>query len=154
VRQNKTVKPLRLFQNCSRRREEAHFKVGNRMKPPHVVGYGILKGRGWSAILFSLVLAWTQLSAAPVPATPARPAHACCHCGGKMSCCTASAPVSQSAPAVPSNAGPQKQLPISAPDGMAGALPENRVALIGGACRLSVRPAAAPLYARDCARLI
>jgi hypothetical protein len=107
-----------------------------------------------SAILSALLLVWAQLLAAPTPATPARPAHACCHCGGKMSCCPSPSSASQPMPAVPSNAGPQKQFSISAPAIVAGASPENRVGLIGPAFRLSLMPNGAPLYARDCARLI
>ena len=107
-----------------------------------------------SAILFSLLLAWAQLLAAPTPVTPAQPAHACCRCGGKMSCCAAPSSGSQPMPAVPSNAGPQKQFSISAPAIVTGALPENRVGLICSASRLSLMPYGVPLYARDCARLI
>ena len=107
-----------------------------------------------SAILFSLLLVWAQLSAAPMPVTSAQPAPACCHCGGKMSCCSAPSSGSQPIPAVPSNAGPQKQLSISAPASVSGVLPENRVGLICPASRLSSMPNGAPLYARDRARLI
>jgi hypothetical protein len=108
----------------------------------------------FGAILFGLLLVWAQLLAAPVPVVFAQPAHACCHCGGKMSCCSAPLSNSQPMPAVPSNAGVQKQLSISAPAIVAGALPENRVGLICPASRLSSMPTGAPLYARDCARLI
>jgi hypothetical protein len=107
-----------------------------------------------SAILFGLLLVWTQLLAAPTPPASAQPAHACCHCGGKMSCCAAPSSGSQPMPAVPSNAGTQKQFSISAPAIVTGALPENRVGLICSASRLSLMPDGAPLYARDCARLI
>jgi hypothetical protein len=108
-----------------------------------------------SAILFGLLLVWTQLLAAPMPACSQRPVRACCHCGGKMSCCaTQPSPGSQPMPAVPANAGPQKQFSISAPAIVAGALPENRVGLICSASRLFSMPNGAPLYARDCARLI
>jgi hypothetical protein len=106
-----------------------------------------------SAILSGLLLVWAQLLAAPTSVTAAQPAHACCHCGGKMSCC-ASPSGSQPVPAIPANAGPQKQLSISAPDIMAGTLPENRAGLVCSASRLSLMPDGAPLYARDCARLI
>jgi hypothetical protein len=109
----------------------------------------------FNAILFSILLVWAQLLAAPTPPASAQPAHACCHCGGKMSCCAAQpSPGSQPMPAVPSNAGPQKQFSISAPAIVAGALPENRVGFICSASRLSLMPDGAPLYARDCARLI
>jgi hypothetical protein len=124
------------------------------MEPRYLGCYGILKGRRASAILSGLLLVWAQLSAAPaLPACAKQPVHACCHCGGKMSCCSAPSG-SQPMPAVPANAGPQKQLSISAPAIVAVALPENRAALIGSASRLCSMPDGAPLYARDCARLI
>jgi hypothetical protein len=107
-----------------------------------------------SAILFAILLVGAQLMVAPTLATPARPAHACCHCGGQMSCCPSPASGSQPLPAVPSNTGPQKLLSLSAPPILAGALAENRAGLICPASRLSSMPIGAPLYARDCARLI
>ena len=105
-------------------------------------------------ILFGLLLVWAQLLAASVPVAPARPAHACCHCGGKMNCCAAPSSGSRQMPAVPANAGAQKLLSISAPGIVVLALPENRAGLICSASRLSLRPTGAPLYVRDCARLI
>ncbi|MGA2180340.1 MAG: hypothetical protein ABSH15_12260 [Verrucomicrobiota bacterium] len=110
--------------------------------------------KGFSAILFSLLLVWTQLLAAPMPLASTQPAHACCHCGGKMSCCSAPSSGSQPMSAVPSNTGAQKQFSISTPAIVAGALPENRAGLICSASRLCSMPNGAPLYARDCARLI
>jgi hypothetical protein len=107
-----------------------------------------------TAILSGVLLVWTQLLAAPMPGPPVRPVHACCHCGGKMSCCAMPSSGSQPMPAVPSNSGAQKQLSISAPAIVAGALPENRTGLICPASRLSLMPDGARLYARDCARLI
>jgi hypothetical protein len=107
-----------------------------------------------SAILFGLLLVWAQLLAAPAPVCAKQAAHACCHCGGKMSCCSVPSSSSQPMPAVPSNAGPQKQFSISAPAIVAVALPENRTASVYPAARLFVMPDGAPLYTRDCARLI
>ena len=107
-----------------------------------------------SAILFGLLLVWAQLLAAPTPVTPAQPVHACCRCGGKMSCCAAPSSGSQPMPAVPSNTGAQKQFSISAPAIVAVALPENRAGLVSPASRWSLMLDGAPLYARDCARLI
>ena len=123
------------------------------MEPRYLGCYGVLKGHGLSAILFSLFLVWAQLLAAPASVTAAQPAHACCHCGGKMSCC-ASPSGSQPVPTVPSSVGAQRQLLISAPAIMTGVLPESRAGLIYSASRLSSMPDGAPLYARDCARLI
>jgi hypothetical protein len=107
-----------------------------------------------SAILSGLLLVWAQLLAAPAPMTPTHPAHACCHCGGKMSCCSGRSSGSQPMPAVPSNAGVQKQLLTSAPAIAAGVLPENRAGLVCYASRFYSMPTGAPLYARDCAWLI
>jgi hypothetical protein len=107
-----------------------------------------------TAILSGVLLVWTQLLAAPMPACSQQPVRACCHCGGKMSCCTASSSGSQPMPAVPSNASTQKQFSISAPAIVTGALPENRAGLVSPASRLCLMPDGAPLYARDCARLI
>jgi hypothetical protein len=55
---------------------------------------------------------------------------------------------------VPSNAGLQKQLLISAPAIRAGVLPENRAGLACASTRLASTSESAPLYTRDCARLI
>jgi hypothetical protein len=106
-----------------------------------------------AAILFGLMLAWAQLVAAPKPAA-AKPVHACCACGGKMSCCAPTSSDSQPLPAAPSSPGPQKQLSMSGPASAAGVPPENRAGLICPASRLSPLPDGAPLYARDCARLL
>jgi hypothetical protein len=108
----------------------------------------------FNAILFGLLLVWAQLLAAPTPGDSRQPVSACCHCGGKMSCCAAPLSGSQPLSAVPSNAGAQKQFSISSPAIVAVALPENRAGLVCSASRLSSMPDGAPLYARDCARLI
>jgi hypothetical protein len=106
------------------------------------------------AILFSLLLVGAQLPAASVPACSRQPVRAGCHCGGKMSCCAAPSPGSQPTPAVPSSAGPQKQLSISAPALMAWSLPENESGPISSAFVSPLTAIGAPLYTRDCARLI
>jgi hypothetical protein len=109
----------------------------------------------FNAILFSFLLVWAQLLAAPAPACSRQPAHACCHCGGKMSCCAAQpSPCSQSAPAVPAPSGIQNQFSFLAPALLAWALPENEAGSISSAFVLPLTASGAPLYARDCARLI
>jgi hypothetical protein len=108
----------------------------------------------FSAILFGVLLVGAQLLAAPAPVASTQPVHACCRCGGKMSCCSSSSSNSQPMPAMPINTGAQKQFSISAPAIVAVALPENLAGLICPASRLFLMPAGAPLYARDCARLI
>ncbi|MGA2786779.1 MAG: hypothetical protein ABSF60_04565 [Verrucomicrobiota bacterium] len=109
----------------------------------------------FGAILFGLLLVWAQLLAAPaLPACARQPAHGCCHCGGKMNCCSAPMSGSQSAPAVPAPSGIQNQFSFLAPAVMAWALPENAAGSISSAFVLSLTASSAPLYARDCARLI
>jgi hypothetical protein len=108
-----------------------------------------------SVILFGLLLVWAQLSAAPALLACARqPAHARCHCGGKMSCCSAPVSGPQSAPAVPAPSGIQNQFSFLAPAMMAWALPENEAGSISSAFVSPLTASNAPLYARDCARLI
>jgi hypothetical protein len=108
-----------------------------------------------SAILFGLLLVWAQLLAAPAPACGKQPAHASCHCGGKMSCCAAQpSSGSQSAPAVPASSGIQNQFSFPAPALMVWALPENEAGSISSAFVSPLTASGAPLYARDCARLI
>jgi hypothetical protein len=109
----------------------------------------------FGAILFGLLLVWVQLSAAPaLPACAKPPGHARCHCGGKMSCCSAPVPGSQSAPAVPAPSGLQNQFSFLAPAVMAWRLPENEAGSISSVFVSPLTAAGAPLYARDCARLI
>jgi hypothetical protein len=108
-----------------------------------------------SVILFSLLLVWAQWLAAPAPPACAKLVHACCHCGGKMSCCAAQPPSgSPSAPVIPSNAGIQNQLSLLVPASWVWALPENEAGSIPSAVSSSLPASGAPLYARDCARLI
>jgi hypothetical protein len=107
-----------------------------------------------SAILFGLLLVWAQLLAAPTPACYRQPAHACCHCGGKMSCCSAPMSGSQSAPAVPASSGIQNQFSFLAPALMVWALPENEAGSISSAFVSPLTASGVPLYAWDCARLI
>jgi hypothetical protein len=107
-----------------------------------------------SAILFSLLLVWAQLSAAPAPVTPTQPAHACCHCGGKMSCCSAPSSGSQPVSAIPSNSSVQNQWSLLAPAMMVWTLPKNTAGSISSASRSPFMATGVPLYARDCARLI
>jgi hypothetical protein len=109
----------------------------------------------FNAILFSFLLVWAQLLAAPALACSRQPAHACCHCGGKMSCCSAQpSPGSQSAPAVPAPSGIQNQFSFLAPVLMIWSLPENEAGSISFAFVSPLTASGAPLYARDCARLI
>jgi hypothetical protein len=81
--------------------------------------------------------------------------HACCHCDGKMNCCAAkSSPDSQPAPAVPAQSGTQSQFLFLAPAIVIWNLPENEAGSISSVFVSPLTASGAPLYARDCARLI
>jgi hypothetical protein len=72
-----------------------------------------------------------------------------------MNCCaTKSLPDSQPTPAVPAQSSSQNQLLLLAPAIVIWTLPENEA---GSISSITVSPSSAtgaPLYARDCARLI
>ena len=106
------------------------------------------------AIVCSFLLAGTPLFSAPTPVPCAKKASACCQCDGKMSCCQSKpASDSQPVPATPAPAGGQTQLSLLAPGILTWTLPENPAVSISPAALLSMA-AGAPLFARDCARLI
>ncbi len=133
--------------------EEAHSKIGKRMEPRYLGCHRILKGRRFSAILFGLLLVGAQLLAAPAPVASARPAHACCHCGGKMSCCSGHRQVrNRRRPSRPMPARKNSFRFRSGP--VAWSLPENRGGFDSSAFAAPLTAIGAPLYARDCARLI
>jgi hypothetical protein len=71
-----------------------------------------------------------------------------------MSCCSAPTSGSQSAPAVPAPSGIQNQFSFLAPVLMIWSLPENEAGSISFAFVSPLTASGAPLYARDCARLI
>jgi hypothetical protein len=124
------------------------------MEPRYLGCNGVLKGRRFVAILFSFLLVWAQLLAAPAPACAKQPAHARCHCGGKMSCCSTPSSGSQSVPAVPVPSGIQNQFSFLTPAVMAWTLPETGAGSISYARLPPLTASSAPLYARDCVRLI
>jgi hypothetical protein len=106
------------------------------------------------AIVCSLLLAWTPIVPAQAPAAGvARVAHACCHCG-KACCAVPSSPQSQPAPVAPVPALNQSQLLTLAPDALAWALPDAQAPDFSISFSSLLTANAAPLYARDCARLI
>jgi hypothetical protein len=109
------------------------------------------------AIICSFVLAGTPflLAQTPLSACAKQPVRACCHCGGKMPCCKAkSSPDSQSKPAVPAQTGNQSHLSLFAPNVLIWTLPANLSDSISSHSTLSSMTASAPIYARNCARLI
>jgi len=128
--------------------------MGNSVEPRYLGCYGILKGRRFSAILFGLLLVWAQLLAAPMPVVSARPAQACCHCGGKMSCCAPPSSSSRSAPAVPAPSGVQNQFSFLTPAAVVWSLPENAAGSIASAFELPLTASGVPLFARNCVRLV
>jgi hypothetical protein len=107
------------------------------------------------AIICSLVLAGTPFLSAQTPESCVKQVRACCQRGVEMPCCKAnSSPDSQSKPALPSPTGNQNQLPLLASSALIWTLPANPADSISSHSTPSVMTAGAPLYARDCARLI
>jgi len=107
------------------------------------------------AILFSALLLLTPfLSVAATPAccmTGMQHGHACC----QMPCCAAKNPDSQPAPAVPSqNSGTPDQISFLAFAMVAWNLPATGSASFSPAVISSLTSASAPIYARNCVRLI
>jgi len=104
------------------------------------------------AIFCGIVLALVPLAAQP--ALCAAPAvHSCCKCGGKMACCSA-----RQNSAMPDNAtlvrtAPQNELSLLS---QILSLPTPLTARPASISTITARlkPAASPIYARDCARLI
>jgi hypothetical protein len=107
------------------------------------------------AIICSLVLAGTPLLLPQTPSSCIKQVRACCQHGVEMPCCKAkSLPDSQSKPAVPAQTGSQNQLSLLASSALIWTLTANPVDSISSHSTPSVMTAGAPLYARDCARLI
>jgi hypothetical protein len=107
------------------------------------------------AIICSFVLAGTPFLLAQTPSSCVKQVRACCKHGGDMPCCKAnSSPDSQSKPAVPSQTGSQNQLSLLPSSVMIWTLPTNPSDSISSHPTSSSMTASAPLYARDCARLI
>jgi len=107
------------------------------------------------AIVCSLVLVWTQGVLVQAPAAgAARVAQACCHCG-KAGCCAAPhSPESRPAPAAPVPSSSQNQLWSLAPATLAWTLPDGEAHELSASSFSPLIAAGAPLYARNCARLI
>jgi len=102
------------------------------------------------AIICSLFLVLGQAIALPVPAASAGAAVKECGCGGKMSCCR---PASQP-PVAAAPAGAQNQILSPAPALVAWVLAPAGTAQIFPAVSPFLSAGAAPIFARDCARLI
>jgi hypothetical protein len=108
-------------------------------------------------IICSFLLAGTPLvrvAGAQAPPACAHPTRACCHHGWTMPCCAAkSSPDSQPAQA-PAQTGGQNQLSLLTPGILTWTLPSNPADSISSHSTPSAMTAGAPLYARNCARLI
>ena len=107
------------------------------------------------AIVCSFVLAGTPFLLAQMPLSCVKQVRACCRHGGEMPCCKAKTSLdSQSKPAVPSPTSNQSQLSLLASSVLVWTLPASPSATISSESTPSPMTASAPLYARDCARLI
>jgi len=107
------------------------------------------------AIIYSFVLAGTPFLPAQTPSACAGQIRACCQHGVVMPCCAAkSSPDSQPAPAAPAPAGSQSQLSLLAPAVLIWTLPATPADSTVSTSTPPPLAAGAPLYARDCARLI
>jgi hypothetical protein len=105
------------------------------------------------AIVCSLLLAWTPVLAQAPAAGVGRVGHTSCHCS--KACCTAPAsPESQPVPAAPVSASPQNQLLTLAPAVLAWILPDAPVSEFSTSVSSLLTVNAAPLFARNCARLL
>jgi hypothetical protein len=107
------------------------------------------------AIICSLVLAGTPFLLAQTPSACVKQVRVCCQHGMEMPCCKVnSSPNSQSKPAVPAQTGNQNQLSLLASSALIWTLPPNPKDSISSHSTPSVMTSGAPLYSRDCARLI
>jgi hypothetical protein len=111
-----------------------------------------------TAILFSVLVVWMQVAPAPGSASPAcvKPAMGnCADCCNHMACCaTKPASNSQPAPAVPTQSNIQNQISLLAPSVVAWTLPQNSAGSISSITLSPLLAMAAPLYERNCARLL
>ena len=107
------------------------------------------------AILCSFVLAGTSFLPAQTPSACVKQVRACCQHDGEMPCCKAkSSPDPQSKPAMPPPTGSQNQLSLLPSSLLVWTLPANPSEMISFHSTQSPVTADAPLYSRDCARLI
>jgi len=105
------------------------------------------------AILFSLLLAWTQVAvgmqSAPNRQT-ARPS-CCCDC---RCCVTPASPSSTPAPVAPARASDQNQLSIPSLAAPAWSLPGVEAQIFSSFTPSSLTATGVPLYTRHCALLV
>ena len=107
-----------------------------------------------AVILCGFVLALAPLFAAQPAWCAAPPAvHRCCHCGGKMACCSAQKNSAPPASATMVRTAPQNELSlpsqiISLPT------PLTATAVRVAAIATALKQSALPIFARDCTRLL
>ncbi|HMP84848.1 MAG TPA: hypothetical protein PKA41_19315 [Verrucomicrobiota bacterium] len=107
------------------------------------------------AILMTILLAFSQSSAAVSIACVSAPAP-CCDCGGTMKCCVASPSQSlPETPAPPATESGLKCLQLLQAPLLSGLMPPTAVEPIcPGSHSLPVSSCAVPIFTRDCAFLI
>jgi predicted dithiol-disulfide oxidoreductase (DUF899 family) len=106
------------------------------------------------AIVCSLLLVWTPF--VPLQAKAAgekRSTPACCPCAQAQCCAAQAVPESQPVSVAPVSSSPQIQL-LTLPSAVAWTLPDSGSVAVSFYSASFSFAAAAPLYARDCARLI
>jgi len=106
-----------------------------------------------TAIVFALVLATAQLLAMPSPLPCSKPAaKSCCHCGGKMICCSERS-TSNPAPASPVRVSTQNNFSVLALAVLPALEPPAEV-VPGFSVNSSAAATVVPIYEQHCALLI
>jgi hypothetical protein len=106
------------------------------------------------AIVCGLTLMLGQLFPARAASGCAPVAKADCGCGGKMACCAEKSAASNPVPATPARGGSENQSMSSIPVAAAWVLPAAGTVAICPANHFSAPQYGAPIFARNCARLI
>jgi hypothetical protein len=107
------------------------------------------------AIVCCFLLAGAPFLSAQTASSCVKQNRACCHSGCKMDCCAGkSLPDSQSVPAVLAQSGSQNQFSLLAPSALVWTLLTSETHPISFTAVSPSSVTGAPLYARDCARLI
>jgi len=107
------------------------------------------------AIVCSLLLVGANFVLAQAPDAGMASATTSCHCGGKTSCCAAKKSLPESSPVSTAPVSSlQNQISLIAPKAIAWALPGVPVHELVSPSVTSFPTTGAPLFARDCARLI
>jgi hypothetical protein len=113
-----------------------------------------------TAILFSVLLVWTQVAPTPVCASTSSDCTkaatvACAAACGQMDCCvTHSNSEPQPTPSVPTQSSIQNQVSLLVPAIVAWTLPENPANAISSVTALPLMAMGTPLYARNCTLLL